>query len=311
MAIIINGDGHNSSIILKKIHEGNGSFRKDSNTVHGQVKLMQSALTTLNYDTQGADGIFGDNTLSAVKRFQSANGLSADGYFGKNSLLKLEELIGGHLDAESDCADTNIVTTGGGLLNAKITPFTDTIESISGETYKTMTGGARVNTLTDACASIRKYKGVGTPITVDEYIAELKRMAIEQMPYLPKKCAGYTLAAKNNQGYNGATTNFTKHCAFFGHINDLGGYQNLIRGMELYKAVKKKVGSNYFYSWHTGVYAGMYDFGNGPEPAVYHCTENNSSLRRIYEDKDNGGANLTSMASNWNYWGWSKYVIGE
>jgi len=32
---------------------------------------------------------------------------------------------------------------------------------------------------------------------------------------------------------------------------------------------------------------------------------------RIYEDRDQGGANLTSMASNWNYWGWSKYVIGE
>ena len=107
MAISISGNGHNSNITLATIHEGNGSFRKDTATVHSQVKLMQEALTSQGYNTQGADGKFGDNTLSAVKAFQRAKGLTVDGYFGKNSLLALENDIGHHLDP------TNCTSSGG------------------------------------------------------------------------------------------------------------------------------------------------------------------------------------------------------
>ena len=38
------------------------------------------------------DGIFGDKTAAAVKAFQSANGLDADGYFGAKSLAKAKEV---------------------------------------------------------------------------------------------------------------------------------------------------------------------------------------------------------------------------
>ena len=93
--ITINGSGHNSAITLYKIHQGQGSFRQDTSTTHSQVKLVQEKLTQLGYNTLGASGIFDANTLSAVKNFQKANGLTQDGYFGKNSLKKLETLLGG------------------------------------------------------------------------------------------------------------------------------------------------------------------------------------------------------------------------
>lgn len=86
MAISITGSGHNSTITLYGIHHGNGSFRKDTATTHSQVKSMQQALTTVGYDTKGADGKFGDNTLAAVKALQKAKGLTVDGYFGQKSL---------------------------------------------------------------------------------------------------------------------------------------------------------------------------------------------------------------------------------
>ena len=99
--ITITGNGHNSAVTLYKIHQGNCSFKKDTATFHSQVKLMQEALTSIGHNTQGADGKFGSNTLAAVKAFQKAKGLTADGYFGKNSLNALEDEIGRHLDPDN------------------------------------------------------------------------------------------------------------------------------------------------------------------------------------------------------------------
>ena len=52
MAVEITGSGYNSKVKLYNIHQGNGYFRKDTSTTHSQVKLLQSALTDLGYDTQ-------------------------------------------------------------------------------------------------------------------------------------------------------------------------------------------------------------------------------------------------------------------
>lgn len=46
------------------------------------VKQVQSRLNQLGYWCGTADGIFGNNTLSGVRRFQSAKGLAADGIVG-------------------------------------------------------------------------------------------------------------------------------------------------------------------------------------------------------------------------------------
>lgn len=54
-----------------------------------EVQMMQLALTELGYLTSAADGNFGTGTQTAVKKFQSDNGLDADGIAGKMTLEAL------------------------------------------------------------------------------------------------------------------------------------------------------------------------------------------------------------------------------
>lgn len=56
-----------------------------------EVKKMQEALIEAGYDVggTGADGVFGKNTLAAVKQYQKDNGLAVDGIAGKNTLGSL------------------------------------------------------------------------------------------------------------------------------------------------------------------------------------------------------------------------------
>ena len=51
--------------------------------------ILQAALYCNGFNPGNIDGIFGDNTFSAVKRFQSAKGISVDGVAGKNTFEKL------------------------------------------------------------------------------------------------------------------------------------------------------------------------------------------------------------------------------
>ena len=52
------------------------------------VKKLQQTLIEKGYDVggTGADGVFGKNTLAAVKQYQKDNGLAVDGIAGKNTL---------------------------------------------------------------------------------------------------------------------------------------------------------------------------------------------------------------------------------
>lgn len=54
-----------------------------------EIKRIQQRLKELGYLTSSADGDFGDKTETAVKAFQSRNGLTVDGKVGKNTLSKL------------------------------------------------------------------------------------------------------------------------------------------------------------------------------------------------------------------------------
>lgn len=51
--------------------------------------LLQAALYCRGYNPNGVDGIFGKGTEEAVRKFQRASGLSADGIAGKNTFDKL------------------------------------------------------------------------------------------------------------------------------------------------------------------------------------------------------------------------------
>lgn len=54
-----------------------------------QVKQLQQRLTSMGYDTQGTDGIIGNNTKLAFQRWQADNGQQADGFISQRSAARL------------------------------------------------------------------------------------------------------------------------------------------------------------------------------------------------------------------------------
>ena len=57
------------------------------------VKGLQRALAHLGYSPGAIDGQYGPATISAVSRFQRANGLTADGILGANTLRALARAL--------------------------------------------------------------------------------------------------------------------------------------------------------------------------------------------------------------------------
>ena len=60
-----------------------------------RVKTLQQSLITLGYLKGTADGIFGNATYKAVKAFQKANKLTADGIAGKKTLSAIQTALAG------------------------------------------------------------------------------------------------------------------------------------------------------------------------------------------------------------------------
>ena len=58
-----------------------------------EVKYLQMNLNGTGFNCGSADGTYGSKTTSAVKAFQKAYGLSADGIAGKNTLSKIESVV--------------------------------------------------------------------------------------------------------------------------------------------------------------------------------------------------------------------------
>lgn len=57
------------------------------------VKYLQMNLNGTGYNCGSADGVYGKNTVSAVKAFQNAYKLETDGIAGKNTLSKMESIV--------------------------------------------------------------------------------------------------------------------------------------------------------------------------------------------------------------------------
>ena len=66
-----------------------GISLKEGSTTKSAVRLLQQKLKSLGYYTGSVDGTFGSGTTDAVKAFQRANGLKADGVAGGGTLNRL------------------------------------------------------------------------------------------------------------------------------------------------------------------------------------------------------------------------------
>ena len=85
------GDSSGKSYPYGKASETTGNIKEGAKG--NQVKAIQYALNQLGYGNSGTknvDGKFGSGTKSAVKAFQRAMGISADGIVGKNTRAKFK-----------------------------------------------------------------------------------------------------------------------------------------------------------------------------------------------------------------------------
>ena len=78
------------------------------------VPDLQEALKALGYNPGSIDGVFGATTEAAVKAFQQAKGISADGAVGKVTWINIDEadqsepvLKMGSTGRGSSCAEAN------------------------------------------------------------------------------------------------------------------------------------------------------------------------------------------------------------
>nr|WP_233128068.1 lytic murein transglycosylase [Brevirhabdus pacifica] len=83
------GVGHLSDRIRGGGELRAGWPRGDRGLLFAERREMQQRLTAMGYDTMGADGIIGPNTLRAIKRFQAAQGMVPDGYVSYEILRRL------------------------------------------------------------------------------------------------------------------------------------------------------------------------------------------------------------------------------
>lgn len=98
---------------------------------NADVRLMQKNLISLGYDlgADGADGDFGRKTTSAVKSFQTNNGLPASGVADSDTLAKIQQQLEGLSDPEEsilpDLPILNAVTIAPGTWNVRTGPGTE------------------------------------------------------------------------------------------------------------------------------------------------------------------------------------------
>lgn len=146
--------------------------------------------------------------------------------------------------------------------------YDDTDNSLTSSKYK-VSSAMRIISYSDAVSRIYSFAGKGTPLTVEEFMEKLDAIASNlDTSYAGMDCAKYIYNARNGQGAYGASSELGYHVEFFGSIEDLGGYSNLIPGMQLFQGFRKTATSNSFYSSHIGVYAGMQLINGTRMPAV-------------------------------------------
>ena len=92
----INSVGKTSNKSNKTTNSNNptNEIEKCKQYVGGRCKELQEKLNACGYNCGAVDGIFGQATYSALIKFQSENGLVADGLAGEMTFNKLNSIIG-------------------------------------------------------------------------------------------------------------------------------------------------------------------------------------------------------------------------
>lgn len=297
MKSTIYGSGANSKVTLYRIHQGEGYFKIDTSTRHSQVMILQTELNNLGYDCGTPDGKYGSKTAAGVRQFQQANGLAVDGLFGTVSLAALEAVLNNVHLAEGCLDDSDLGAHG---------CYDETNSGLNAAKYKA-SSAMRVKSRAHALECIAAFEPKGKPLSVAEFLYQLDDIASDMdISYADKDCANYVYAARSRQGARGATSELAYQVEFFGSIKDLGGYDRLVPGMELFQGFRKTATSNRFYASHIGVYAGEQMVNGILLPAVYQSSDRYPHLQKRYPKAS--GPNLTSLSEHWNYWGWSKYI---
>ena len=80
--------------VLAETLQGNTPITKDWPRSDKALSLtnkkdLQAALTRQGFDTKGVDGQIGPNSMRAIRAWQRANGVPADGYVNQTLLTKI------------------------------------------------------------------------------------------------------------------------------------------------------------------------------------------------------------------------------
>ena len=112
-------------------------------------------------------------------------------------------------------------------------------------------------------------------------------------------CAYYPYEARGKQGAHGCTTEYNSDLIDKGPIANLGGYDGLVPGMEVFQGTTGT-------KEHMGVYCGKKTLDGKLQHAVYQSCSSHNTIDFMYPEPS--GPNITGMNKKWLFWGWSKYV---
>lgn len=129
------------------------------------VKLLQQKLKKLGFLTGSADGDFGDATETAVKDFQRANGLKADGVAGTSTLNKLYSSSA--ISKSQSGSSSGGSSSGGSSGSGSSTGYTTLREGDEGEAVRQLQ--RKLADLGYYAGAIDGKYGAGTVLAVQSY----------------------------------------------------------------------------------------------------------------------------------------------